>query len=174
MSWQEPESLTQSYYSITGGERARIRAADVDREFVAGVLGAAYGDGRLSQDEYDNRLAEAFSARTYAELDLLVNDLPVVRAAPDSPAATPGNRVAKVNQLAVASLVCGLGQFLIGPLAIVAIVLGLTARKQIKRTGERGAGLALAGLILGWFAVIAVVTLMLALAVGTQGSVHTQ
>jgi len=174
LSWQEPESLTHSFYSVTGDGRARIRAADADREFVAAVLGTAYGDGRLSEDEYQTRLAEAFSARSYAQLDLLISDLPVVSAAPGSQAAAPARPVPEVNRLAVASLACGLGQFLIGPLAIVAIVLGLTARRQIRRTGQRGAGLALAGLILGWFAVIAAITLMLALAIGTQGGVPTQ
>jgi len=33
-------------------------------------------------------------------------------------------------------------------------VLGHMARHQIKRTGEQGAGMALAGLLLGWAAVI--------------------
>jgi hypothetical protein len=38
-----------------------------------------------------------------------------------------------------------------GPLATIpAVVCGHVARSQIRRTGEQGAGLALAGLILGW------------------------
>jgi hypothetical protein len=46
-------------------------------------------------------------------------------------------------------------QFAFGPLpTIPAIVLGHMARHQIKRTGEQGAGMALAGLLLGWAAVI--------------------
>jgi hypothetical protein len=45
-------------------------------------------------------------------------------------------------------------QFAFGPLpTIPAIVLGHMARHQIKRTGEQGAGMALAGLLLGWAAV---------------------
>ena len=43
-----------------------------------------------------------------------------------------------------------------------AIVLGHVARSQIKRTGEQGAGLALAGLILGWAAVILGIVLVAA------------
>ena len=40
------------------------------------------------------------------------------------------------------------------------------ARSQIKRTGEQGAGLALAGLILGWAAVIlGILFLVLGLAI---------
>jgi hypothetical protein len=46
-------------------------------------------------------------------------------------------------------------QFAFGPLpTIPAIVLGHMARHQIKRTGEQGAGMALAGLLLGWAAVV--------------------
>ena len=44
---------------------------------------------------------------------------------------------------------CGLAQFIFGPVtAIQAIVFGHVARHEIKRTGEQGDGLALAGLIL--------------------------
>lgn len=137
----------------TAGEgRGKIRAADADRDRVAGILGTAYGEGRLSRDEYDARLEEALAARTYGDLDRLVTDLPVLAAAP---AAGPV-AVARggTNGLAMASLVCGLAQFVFGPLATIpAIVFGHMARNQIKRTGEQGGGLALAGLVLGWGAV---------------------
>jgi hypothetical protein len=64
-------------------------------------------------------------------------------------------QVTTTNGLAVASLACGLAQFAFGPLpTIPAIVLGHVARHQIKRTGEQGAGMALAGLLLGWAAVV--------------------
>jgi hypothetical protein len=52
------------------------------------------------------------------------------------------------NGLAVASLVLALT----GAGNILAIILGHIARSQIRRTGERGAGMALAGLILGYLA----------------------
>lgn len=138
-----------------GSGRGRIRAADVDRERVAGILGTAYTEGRLSKDEYDERLGAAFSARTYADLDRLMADLPVQAPRADlaiKPAVVP---VDKTNGFAVASVFCGLAQFLVGPLGTIpAIVFGHMARNQIKRTGEQGAGLALLGLVLGWGAVI--------------------
>jgi len=157
-------------YPAVGGERARMRAADADRDHVVGFLTTAYSEGRLSKDEYDARLESALSARTYADLDQLVTDLPV--AWPAAPATvTP---VARTNGLAMASLACGLAQFAIGPVATIpAIVLGHVARSQIKRSGEQGAGLALAGLLLGWAVVIlGVIVILLALAVvaGTQGA----
>ena len=53
--------------------------------------------------------------------------------------------------LAVVSLVAGCAQpFMWFVSAIAAIVTGHVARHQIKRSGERGAGMALAGLILGY------------------------
>jgi hypothetical protein len=33
---------------------------------------------------------------------------------------------------------------------LLALVFGYTARRQIRRTGESGDGLALAGIVLGW------------------------
>ena len=135
-------------YPAASGGRGMMRAADADRDSVVEFLQHAYSEGRLSKDEYDVRMGRALAARTYADLDQVVTDLPVARA----PKVTP---VAKTNGFAIASLVCGLGQFMFGPLATIpAIVFGHMARSQIRRTGEQGAGLALAGLILGWAAVV--------------------
>lgn len=55
----------------------RMRASDADRERVAGVLRDAYADGRLSLDEHEQRLAEAYRAQTYADLVPVLHDLPV-------------------------------------------------------------------------------------------------
>jgi len=153
-----------------GGEREKMRAADADRDRVVEFLNMAYSEGRLSRDEYDGRLENALSARTYADLDRLVTDLPAARATVVTP-------VAKTNGLAIASLACGLAQFVFGPLATIpAIVFGHVARHQIKRTGEQGAGLALAGLILGWATVILGIVLIvvagLAMSVGMNGTMH--
>lgn len=146
-------------YPASGGGRGQMRASDADRDRVAQLLNNAYVEGRLSKDEYDARLEDALSARTYADLDQLLTDLPgpvvPVTPAPVVPAAT-------TNPLAVASFACGLAQFAFGPLATIpAIACGHIARKQIRRTGEQGAGLALAGLVLGWGAVILGIVLVL-------------
>ena len=110
------------------------------------------------------------SARTFADLDQIVTDLPAARADVVPP-------VSKINGLAIASLACGLGQFVFGPLATIpAIVFGHAARYQIKRTREQGAGLALAGLILGWATVILAIVLILvvglAISAGMHGAMH--
>ncbi|HEX9625283.1 MAG TPA: DUF4190 domain-containing protein, partial [Streptosporangiaceae bacterium] len=44
--------------------------------------------------------------------------------------------------------------------AIPAVVLGHMARRQIRQTGEDGAGMALAGLVLGWIGIVATVLLV--------------
>jgi len=55
------------------------------------------------------------------------------------------------NALAISSLVCGIIGWIIPILfALLAIIFGHVARSQIKRNGQGGAGLALAGLILGY------------------------
>jgi Domain of unknown function (DUF1707)/2TM domain len=54
-----------------------LLVSDADRERVAERLRAAAGDGRLTPAELEERLEIAFSARTDAELEPLVVDLPV-------------------------------------------------------------------------------------------------
>jgi uncharacterized membrane protein len=136
-------------YPVPGGGRGQMRAADADRDRAVSYLTTAYTEGRLAKDEYDSRLETALSARTYAELDQVVTDLPGARVGP-----VPRRGPTPTNGLAIASLACGVAQFAFGPLpTIPAIVLGHMARHQIKRTGEQGAGMALAGLLLGWGAV---------------------
>jgi hypothetical protein len=51
-------------------------ASNADRERTVGVLRAGFTEGRLSQDELDERVGQAYAARTYAELWALAADLP--------------------------------------------------------------------------------------------------
>jgi hypothetical protein len=51
-------------------------AGSADRERTVGVLRAAFTEGRLSQDELDDRVARAYAARTYSDLWALIADLP--------------------------------------------------------------------------------------------------
>ena len=52
-------------------------AATADRERTVGTLRAGFAEGRLSQDELDERIAQAYAARTYADLWALAADLPI-------------------------------------------------------------------------------------------------
>ncbi len=150
-----------------------MRASTVDRDRAVEMITKAYTEGRLTKDEHDTRVERAMTASTYADLDLVVVDLP--GAGPVGPPAPP--LPPKNNALAIASLVCGVAQVMLWPLATIpAVVLGHVARHQIRRTGEAGSGLALAGLILGWigvgFAVLAAVGIVLLVTVASRsGSV---
>jgi hypothetical protein len=53
-----------------------LRVSDADREQAAEVLRTAAGDGRLTLDELDERLAAAYAAKTYADLEPVTGDLP--------------------------------------------------------------------------------------------------
>jgi hypothetical protein len=56
--------------------RSTTLASDADRESVAERLRQAATEGRILAHELEERLARALRARTYGELDLLVDDLP--------------------------------------------------------------------------------------------------
>jgi hypothetical protein len=73
---------------------AELRAADVDRQAIADRLRMAVDEGRLDLAEYDQRLPQAYLARTYRELDALVADLP---AHPSLAAATAGRPAWRVR-----------------------------------------------------------------------------
>ncbi len=61
-------------------ENASLRASDLDRDVVQGVLGEAYAEGRLDRDEFDQRSDSVTSARTLAELPGFISDLVPSRA----------------------------------------------------------------------------------------------
>jgi hypothetical protein len=56
--------------------RGPMRASDDDREQVIGMLKVAFVQGRLTKDELDLRVGQAFTARTYAELAVVTADIP--------------------------------------------------------------------------------------------------
>jgi hypothetical protein len=147
-------------YGQPGYAQAGMRAAAADRDRTIDVLKAAYGEGRLSRDEFDTRTARTMQAKYYGELAAIVGDLPAgpLGHAPvgyQPPGYYPvGIPVPPTNGLAVGSLVCGILEFFtLGVAGIPAVILGHMARGQIKRTGERGDGMAITGLVLGWMAI---------------------
>jgi hypothetical protein len=52
-----------------------MRASDADRDRVLDMLREAAGDGRLTADEFDERMEAALSSRTLGELAALTADL---------------------------------------------------------------------------------------------------
>jgi hypothetical protein len=53
-----------------------LRASDAERERVVAELRVHAGEGRLTVDELDGRLEQAYAARTRSELAALTADLP--------------------------------------------------------------------------------------------------
>jgi hypothetical protein len=133
-------------------------AGAADRERTMDVLKAAYGEGRITKEEFELRASRTMSARTYAQLGAVVADLP---AGPAGPAAgmMPYQGYYPVvptptSGLAIGALICGIAEiFTLGLASIPAVILGHLARQNIRRTGERGDGMAIAGLILGYLGI---------------------
>jgi hypothetical protein len=55
---------------------ADLRISDAERAEVADLLSKHYGDGRLDQAEFNQRLDQAMRAKTYRDLTGLLADLP--------------------------------------------------------------------------------------------------
>ncbi len=59
-----------------------LRASDADRDAVAARLRDAHAEGRLTPEEFDQRLDATFAARTLGDLAPLTADLPPPTRAP--------------------------------------------------------------------------------------------
>jgi len=143
-------------------------AAAADRERTIDVLKAAFGEGRLNKEEFDSRSARVMAARTYADLNAIVADLP---AGPgglmpyQAGSYQPVGPVPPTNGLAIGSMVCGFaGIVTFGFAAIPAVILGHIARSQIRQTGEPGDGMAVTGLVLGYMGILGLLFMILIIA----------
>jgi hypothetical protein len=67
----------------------RIRVSDADRERVAARLREHFAEGRLSQEELDERLSAALGAKTAGDLRRVMADLPDPAQAPVPAQAGP-------------------------------------------------------------------------------------
>jgi hypothetical protein len=54
----------------------RIRASDADRDRTAALLREHHAAGRLTAEEFNERLEKVYAAKTLGELDELLADLP--------------------------------------------------------------------------------------------------
>ena len=68
-------------------DRPAIRASDQDRDAVVQRLQQAFAERRLDDDEFDDRMRAALTARTSADLDRLTGDLPAAAPGGAAPAA---------------------------------------------------------------------------------------
>jgi Domain of unknown function (DUF1707) len=80
----DPETARPAVVPAT--DNGSLRASHADRDHVVDALQAAAGDGRLTPEELDERLELALNAKTYAELAVLLRDLPAAGSAPGAAA----------------------------------------------------------------------------------------
>ena len=73
-----------------GEPAVNIRASDAERDAALQRLSAATGDGRLTLEEFSQRMDRATTAKTRTELDRLVADLPTDAGAASSAVAERG------------------------------------------------------------------------------------
>jgi hypothetical protein len=67
----------------------RMRASDAEREAVTARLRDHYAEGRLTQDELDERVSAALGSKTFGDLRALTTDLPGPAPVPPRTAARP-------------------------------------------------------------------------------------
>jgi hypothetical protein len=137
--------------------QAAYLVADVDRERVASLLREHWVAGRLSVEEFEQRLSGAMTARDQAELSGTLAGLPAPAFPP--PAGRPAPAQAQ-SPNAIASLVLGVvGLFLLLmsfgllsfvtlPLSAVGWGLGRSARRDADRRGVPRPGPAVPGEVL--------------------------
>ncbi len=64
-----------------------MRAGDEDRDRTVSLIREAFAEGRLSNDEFQDRMAKAQQARTFGDLAALTTDLPAMPPGTAKPAS---------------------------------------------------------------------------------------
>jgi Domain of unknown function (DUF1707) len=122
-----------------------LLVSDHEREYTVGLLRGHWLSGRLTAEEFEQRVAEAWRARFSADLWQALRFLPV--DAPPVPASPPKGRSGTLPLVLGIAAVCllffsfGLLFFITLPLALTAWALGREARRS-SPPGRRGAATA--------------------------------
>jgi len=122
-----------------------LRLSDADRDRAAAELSEHFEAGRLTADEFDERLGRALQARSAADLAPLFADLPrkqpPVTARASGPAASGPFSCARVPVVPIAILaVVALGALLSGHpglFVLVPVVILLIVRRLAGHPGRR-------------------------------------
>ena len=135
--------MADSYNYYERGPRDRgLRAADQDREAVTDILREQHVSGRLDTNEFQDRVDRCYAAKTYAELDQLVADLPGPERTRPRGAGRPWRRpTIALVPLLIAIIVLSHGHLLW--LAIPLFFFGV--RPLLWRSGGRGLNRGFAG-----------------------------
>jgi Domain of unknown function (DUF1707) len=137
-------------HGLAAMDNGHMRSSQADRERAVDVLKAAFAEGRLDQDEYTERVGQAYASRTYAELAALTGDLPAgplgtlspqtvflperlpQQWIPVSGRSRPGPRLIPV--LVVVLLLVAVSGVSVGPFGIGLLVLCYLAVARILRS----------------------------------------
>jgi hypothetical protein len=92
-----------------------LRASDADRQRIVAALERHTSAGRLTLDEFSDRVGQVFAAATIRELALVTRDLPA-----ESPPGEPHPLTGQARQLMVALLIS------VGTLIVLGVVFALT------------------------------------------------
>ena len=78
MSSQYSQSWARGFSPLFSGPHSdqNLRVSDAERQAVTDRLAEHFGDGRLDQAEFDDRVGRAMNAKTRADLNGLFDDLP--------------------------------------------------------------------------------------------------
>ena len=104
-----------------------LRISDADREAAAAQLREHYAQGRLTLEEFNQRLDKAFAATTQGQLRALARDLPPAVPPPPLPVATTGAGRERARQEHRAGSRARLGAIpaIIAALVALLVVFGL-------------------------------------------------
>jgi hypothetical protein len=144
MPSQYSQSWARGFPPLFSGPHSdqHLRVSDAERQAVTDRLAEHFGDGRLDQAEFDERVGRAMNAKTRADLNGLFDDLPETGA----PAATdhtdrPRRRGHPVLLVGLVVLVAIAAGHLVFPLLwigfLVAILLFATGTIGRSRSSQR-------------------------------------
>ena len=116
--WMSGQPWSAGYQARRRGGHPNpsLRVSDAERTEVADRLSKHYGDGRLDQAEFNERMEQAMSAKTHGDFAGLFADLPDLTDAPADarpakiippPSRSPMFRILVIVLIVVAAAVIG-------------------------------------------------------------------
>jgi hypothetical protein len=145
MPSQYSQSWARGFSPLFSGPYSdqHLRVSDAERQAVTDRLAEHFGDGRLDQAEFDERVGRAMNAKTRADLNGLFDDLPETGAPAatdrtDRPRRRRGHPVLLVGLVVLVAIAAG---HLVFPLLwigfLVAILLFATGTIGRSRSSQR-------------------------------------
>ncbi|HEY2793949.1 MAG TPA: DUF1707 domain-containing protein [Micromonosporaceae bacterium] len=80
-----------------GNGLQQVRVSDAEREAIVARLNDATSEGRLTLEEFSERVTQALAARTRGDLDVVVHDLPQTAFGAPARPSSAGRNVAQVT-----------------------------------------------------------------------------